>query len=89
MLQFGKNSTLNHEKYRFVAYSICYFGHGASFARFHLTAVCQCDHHASVQVNGQVVLFDQLRGNKAMAGATVHQSCNSKWLDQLPSFETG
>ena len=39
--------------------------------RFHLTSVSQHDHHASVQINGQVVLLDQLRGNKAMAGAPL------------------
>ena len=69
MLQPGQNSTLNHTEHRFVAHSTHNYGHGASFACFHLTAISQRDHHASVQINGQVVLFDQLRGNKAMAGS--------------------
>ena len=82
MLQCRKNSTLNHTEHRFVAHSTRNYGHRSSFARFHLAAVSQCDHHASVQIDGQVVLFDQLRGNKAMAGTAVH--CSPK----LPSCFT-
>ena len=72
MLQQGQNSTLNHTAHRIVAHSTRNYGHRASFVYFHLTAVSQNDHHASVQINGQVVLFNQFRGNKAMTGATVH-----------------
>ena len=64
-------------------------GKKASFTDFKLTAVSQRDHHASVQINSQVVLFNQLQGNKAMADVTVHQSYNFKQLGQLAPFATG
>ena len=60
MLQRGQDSTLNHTAHRFVAHSTYNYSHEASFACFHLTAVSQRDHHASVQINSQMVLFDQL-----------------------------
>ena len=81
-----QNSTLNYIVHRFIAHGTCNYRHGASFSYFHLTAVSQRDHHASVQIDGQVELFDQLRGNKSMAGATVYQSYNIQWLDQLALF---
>ena len=89
MLQRGQNSTLNHTEHRFVANSICNYGSRASFACFHLTAVSQCEHHASVQINDQMVFFNQLRSNKAVAGTTIHQSYNIKQLGQLAPFTTG
>ena len=60
MLQLGQNSTLNHTAHRFFAHSTRSYGYGASFACFHLTSVSQRDHHTSVQINGKIVLFDQL-----------------------------
>ena len=56
---------------------------------FHLTAISQHDYHASVQIDGQLVLFDQLCSNKAVAGATVYQSYNIQQLAQLAPFVTG
>ena len=67
-------SILNHTAHRFVAHSTRYCGYRATFAHFHLTAISQHGHYASVQINGQVVLFKQLCRNKTMAGATVKQS---------------
>ena len=89
MLQCRQNSTLNHTAHRFVAHSIRYYGHGASFIHFHLTVVSHHDHHASVQINGQVVLFDQLCSNKTMAGATVNQRYNIQCIEKLAPFATG
>ena len=60
MLQRRQNSTLNHTAHRFVAHSTYNYGHGARFEHFHLTAISQCEHHASVQIDSQMVLFDQL-----------------------------
>ena len=59
MLQSGQNSIQNLTAHRFVAYSTRNYGHRASFTCFHLTAISQRDHHASVQISGQMVLFDQ------------------------------
>ena len=73
----------------FFAHSTPKYRHRASFTHFYLTAVSQRDHHASVQINSQVVLFDQLCSKKAMAGATVNQSYNIKWLELLSSYATG
>ena len=72
MLQGRQNSTLNHTEHRFITHSTGNYGHGASLAHFHLTAVSQHDHRASVQIENQVVLLNLLRGNKAIAGATFH-----------------
>ena len=88
MLQSRNNSTLNHILHRFFAHSTHNYGHAASFVYFHLTAISQHDYHASVQINGQMVLFDQLRSNKAMAGTTVNQSYNIKRIAQLAPFAT-
>ena len=60
MLQSGQNSTLNHTSHRFVAYNTRKYGQRASFTCFHLTAVSHCDQHASVQINGHMVLFNAL-----------------------------
>ena len=38
----------------------------------HLTAVSQCYYYACAQNDGQLVLFDQLCSNKAVAGATIN-----------------
>ena len=73
MRQCGQNSTLNHTSHRFFAHSICNYRHIASFARFHLTTVSQHDHHASVQINGQMVLLDQL--GCMLKGATACCLC--------------
>ena len=50
---------LNQTIHRFVAHGARNYRHGASFVRFLLTAISQCDHQASVQINGQMVLFNQ------------------------------
>ena len=60
MLQYRQNFTLNHILYRFVADIKRNYGHRASFECFHLTAISQGDQHASVQITGQMILFDQL-----------------------------
>ena len=60
MLQSRHNSILNYAAHKFVAHSTCNYRHRASFACFHLTAISQRDHHASVQVIGQIVFFYQL-----------------------------
>ena len=74
MLEFRQNFTLYYIAYRFVTHSTYKYGHRASFAYFHLTAVSQHDYHVSVQIVGQLVLFDKLCSNKAVAGATINQS---------------
>ena len=56
----------------FVTQSTRHYGYGASFTRFHLTAISQLNQHASAQIDGQLVLFDQLCSNKAVAGATIN-----------------
>ena len=48
----------------------------SSFRCCHLTAISQRNYHASAQNNGQLVLFDQLCSNKAVADATINQSYN-------------
>ena len=63
--------------------------YGASFTHFHLTAISQCNNHASAQIDDQLVLFDQLCSKKAVAGATANQSYNIQQLGQLAPFETG
>ena len=60
MLQGGQSYTLNHTAHSFFAYSLRNFGYRASFAYFYLTAVSQHDHHASAQINRQMVLFNQM-----------------------------
>ena len=76
MLQLGQNSTLNQTTHRFVAHCACNYGYGASFRHCHLTPVSQRNYHASAQNDGQLVLFDQLCSNKAVASATINQSYN-------------
>ena len=60
MLQCGQYSTLNHAEHRFITHSTRNYEHIESFSHFHLTIVSQCDHHASVLNDGQIVLLDQL-----------------------------
>ena len=83
MLQLGQNSTLNQTTHRFVAHSAYNYGYRASFRHCHLTAISQCNYHASAQNDGQLVLFDQLCSNKAVASATINQSYNIQLLDLL------
>ena len=71
MLQLRQNSTLYHTKHRFFARSARNYWYRASFRRFHLTAVSQCNYQTSAQNDGQLVLFDQLCSNKAVSGATI------------------
>ena len=52
--------------------STCNYGHRESFALFHLAAISQCNHHASAQIDGQLILFNQLCSNKAVAGDTIN-----------------
>ena len=89
MLQCKQNSTLNHTEYRFVAHSARNYGYRISFRCCHLTAISQLDYHASVQIDGQLVLFDQLCSNKSVAGATINQSYNVQWIYQLAPLEQG
>ena len=56
----------------FVTQSTRHYGYGASFTRFHLTAISQLNQHASAQIDGQLVLFDQLCSNKTVAGAAIN-----------------
>ena len=72
MLQLGQNSTVNQTTHRFVDHSARNYGYGASFRYCHLTAVSQRNYHASAQNEGQLVLFDQLCSNKAVAGTTIN-----------------
>ena len=60
MLQYRQDSALNYTSHRFVAHGTRKYGHGASFAHFQLTTISKRDHHASVQIDGQMVLLDQL-----------------------------
>ena len=89
MLQLRQNSTLNLTTHRFVAHSARNHGYGASFRYCHLTAISQCNYHASAQNDGQLVLFGQLCNNKAVAGATINQSYNIQLLYLLDSSVTG
>ena len=72
MLQLRQNSTLNQTTHRFVALSTRNYGYRASFTCFHLTTISQRNYHASAQIDGQLVLFDQLCSNKAVAGANIN-----------------
>ena len=74
MLQLGLNSTLNQITHRFVAHSARNYGYGASFRCCHLTAISQHNYDASAPKDGQLVVFDQICSNKAVAGATIKQS---------------
>ena len=74
MLQLRQNSTLNHTTHRFVTHIAHNHWYRASFRCCHLTADSQCNYHASAQNDGQLVLFDQLCSNKAVASTTVNQS---------------
>ena len=74
MLQLRQNSTLNHATHRFVAHSARNYRYKASFGCYHLTAISQQNYHASAQNDSQLVLFNQLCSNKAVAGATTNQS---------------
>ena len=76
MLQLGQNSTLNQTTHRFVAHSARNYGYRASFRCCHLTSISQCYYHACAQNDGQLILFDQLCSNKAVAGTTINQSYN-------------
>ena len=60
MLENGQNFTLNYTAHRFFAYNTRNYRHRASFAYFYLTSISQHDYHASVYINVQMVLFDQL-----------------------------
>ena len=60
MLLCGEDSTLNHAAHRFIAHSMHNYRRIASFARFHLTIISQCDHYASVLNNVEIVVLDQL-----------------------------
>ena len=88
MLQLRQNSTLNHTTHRFVAHSAHNYGYGASFRCCHLTAVSQRNYHASAQNDSQLVLFDQICSNKAVAGATINQSYNIHPLGLLAPSTT-
>ena len=76
MLQLRQNYTLDHTIHRFVAHSAHNYGYGSSFRHCHLTAVSQRNYHASAQNDGQLVLFDQLCSNKAVAGTITNQRYN-------------
>ena len=89
MLQLGQNSTLNQTIHRFFAHSACNYIYGASFRYCHLTAISQCNYHASAQNDGQLVRFDQLCSNKAMAGATINKSYNVQLLGLIAPSATG
>ena len=89
MLQLGQNSTLNQTTHRFVAHSARNYGYGASFRHCHLTAVSRRKYHASAQNNSQLVLYDQLCSNKAVAGATINQRYNVLLLSLLAPSTTG
>ena len=89
MLQLGQNSSLNQTTHRFFAHSAHNYGYGAGFRCFHLTDVSQCYYHACAQNDGQLVLFDHLCRNKAVAGATINQSYNMHLLDLLLPSTTG
>ena len=74
MLELWQVSTLNQTVHGFVAYSTYNYGYGASFRCCHLTAISQCNYHSSAKNDSQLVLFNQLCSNKAVAGATINQS---------------
>ena len=83
MLQLGQNSTLNQTTHRVFAHSARNYGYRASFRCCHLTAISQCNYHASAQNDGQLVLLNQLCSNKTVAGATINQSYNIQLLGLL------
>ena len=89
MLQPGQNSTQNQTTHKFVAQSARNYGYEASFRRCHLTAVSQHNYHGSAQNNGQLILFDQLCSNKAVASTTINQRYNIQLLSLLAPSETG
>ena len=90
MLQLGQNSTLNQTTHRFVAHSARNCKYGASFSSCYLIAISQCNYHASAQNDSQLVLFDQLCSNKAMAGTTINQIYNFYFLKpRSPSPQQG
>ena len=65
-------------KHRFFTHITCKHRHGVSFARFYLTAISQSDYHASVQINGQLVLFDQLFRTKLWLALLTTKATISK-----------
>ena len=89
MLQLGQNSTLNETTHRFVAHFARNYRYGASFRCCYLTAVSQHNYRASAQNDGQLVLFDQLCSNKAVASTTINQSYNIQLLGLLSPSTTG
>ena len=89
MLQLGQNSTLCKTTHRFFAHSVCNYGYRASFRCCHLTVVGQCNYHASAQNDSQLVLFDQICSNKAVAGATINQIYNIQLLKLVALSTTG
>ena len=89
MLQLRLNSTLDHTTHRFFAHGTRNYGYRASFRCCHLAAISQCNYHASAQNDGQLVLFNQLCSNKAVAGTTINQSYNIQILDLLAPSTTG
>ena len=89
MLQLGQNSTLNQTVHRFVAQSARNYGYKTSFGCCYLTAISQCNYHASAQNDGRLVLFDQLCSNKAVAGATINQSYNIQLLGPIAPSAIG
>ena len=89
MLQLRQNSTLNHTTHRLVAHSAHNYGYRASFRYCQLTAVCQRNYHACAQIDRQLVLFDQLCSNKAVAGVTINRSYNIQLLELLAPSTTG
>ena len=74
MLQLGQTSTLTQTTHRFVTHCAYKYWYRASFRHCHLTSISQPNYHACDQNDGQLVLFDQLCSNKAVAGATINQS---------------
>ena len=72
MLQLGQNSTINQTIHRFIAYSAHNNGYRVSFRHCHLPDTSQHSYHASAENDGQLVLFDQLCCNKAMASAAIN-----------------
>ena len=89
MLQLGQNSTLNQTTHRFVAHSEYNYRYGVNFRHCHLTAISQRNYYASAQNDGQLVLFNQICSNKAMAGITINQSYDIQLLCLLAPFTTG
>ena len=80
-LQLGQNSILNQTIHRFVAHGARNYGYRSSFRCRNLTAISQRYYHACAQNDGQLVLFDQICSNKAVAGAIINQSYNVQLLE--------